>query len=402
MYNTSTKLQGLFVRKAIVLAGLMALIFSCITGTVYGQDYSTTAPAAPDTAAKKNAVKEVLKKLNLSGTIRMRYTASFTKRVDVTGMQHSSDDPSFTENDFNIPQARLVAQRNITDKLSIYLRANFGDFAFLPQGRVLEYAYTNFAFNDYLNVRAGLSKPFFGREDDISQDFLKSFDYSNQYNLFSLNGWTSYQLGVTVFGEVKLSEIPVRYYLGVFNGNGRIDFGDNENGKVFPARIEVDLDENFLIGLNGGWGREFDKTVKVWGADVNFQRNLTPRFQYEIEAEYKQGNNQNMFLSQIVPIRPWDNFKARGFYILPSVEYKLHGRPGMGLEASFKYEYLDPDFKVDGNVWQEFVPLIGMDFAPDFDIRLQVGAVFDRFKRSIENSVTFNCDRFITQLQLRF
>ncbi|RYZ17106.1 MAG: hypothetical protein EOP49_50980, partial [Sphingobacteriales bacterium] len=203
---------------------MLLLLMSYFPMNVSGQSVVYKAkPTAVlnDTAAKPTALITVLKKLQISGTIRMRYTSSFEKDVGIDGTQHTSSTPSYTSNAFTIPQARVVLTSDITKKMNVYMRVNFGDFAYLPQSRVLEYAYATYNFNKYLNVRAGLFRPWFGREDDVSTDFLKSFDYSNQYTAFSTTGWISYQMGVSLFGEVALGKIPLRYYTGVFNGNGR-------------------------------------------------------------------------------------------------------------------------------------------------------------------------------------
>ena len=286
--------------------------------------------------------------------------------------------------------------------MNVYMRFNFGDFAYSPQSRVLEYAYATYSFNKYLNLRAGLFRPFFGREDDISTDFLKSFDYSNQYTAFSNTGWVSYQMGASVFGEVKIAKVPFRYYVGVFNGDGRTDFSDNDNGKLFSARLESDLTRHLRVGMNGGLGTELGTHISAWGGDINYQTDLSDRWNLEIESEYKQGNNQNLFFNQSMPRKPIKDYMMRGVYVLPSIKYKIKNKEGLGLEASFKYENLNVDFKQNGNAWQQYVPMLGIDFADQFAIRLQVGVVLDRYDRNVENSNSYNSGRFITQLQLRF
>ena len=381
------------------------VVTSCAFGACLVQILLVTTASAqslPDTSSKSTALITVLKKLQISGTIRMRYTSSFEKDVGIDGTQHQPPAGPFTGNAFTIPQARVVLTSDITRKMNVYMRVNFGDFAYLPQSRVLEYAYATYSFNDYINIRAGLFRPWFGREDDVSTDFLKSFDYSNQYTAFSNIGWVSYQLGVSLFGGVKLGEIPLRYYAGVFNGNSRNSFSDNDNGKQFSARLESDLTKQIRVGVNGGLGRDLGQDVSAWGADLNYQTNLSDRWKFELESEYKQGNNQLLFFSNPVPGKNIKDFKIRGVYVLPSIQYKIKSKKGLAVEASFKYESLDPDFKQNGNNWQQYVPMAGIDFVDQYAIRLQVGMVFDRYDRNVINTTNYNSGRFITQLQLRF
>ncbi len=401
MYSDYNRNKNGFISLVNGNAVALTVMLSCITTFVNGQNRESTG-APPDSVVKATTVKSILKKLQVSGTLRMRYTASFEKNVGIDGTHHSSSTPSYTTNAFTIPQARIVVTGDITEKMNVYVRVNFGDFAFQPQSRVLEYAYGTYSFNKYLNLRMGLFRPFFGREDDIATDFLKSFDYSNQYTAFSENGWVSYQLGLSVFGGVNLSDIPVRYYAGVFNGNARINFSDNDNGKVFSARLESDLTKEFRVGVNGGLGKELGSRIAAWGGDIYYNKDLSPRWNLELESEFKQGNNQTLFFSQATPGKNVGDYKMRGFYVLPSIEYKIKSRKGLGLEASVKYEFLDPDFKQNGNEWRQYVPMIGIDFVDQFAIRLQVGVVLDNYDKNIENTTQYTSGRFITQLQLRF
>ena len=339
------------IKIMCVVAGLL-----CTSSAVFSQ----VKPAA-DTARKPSTLLSILKKLQISGTVRMRYTASFEKDIGIDGTQHTSSTPSFTSNAFTIPQARVVLTSDITEKMNIYMRVNFGDFAYSPQSRVLEYAYATYSFNKYLNVRAGLFRPWFGREDDVATDFLKSFDYSNQYTAFSNTGWVSYQMGLSLFGGVNLGKIPLRYYAGVFNGNARNNFSDNDDGKQFSARLESDLTKGLRLGINGGIGTESGTGISAWGVDVNWQKDLSERWNVEVESEFKQGNNQNLFFSRQLPGKKISDYQMRGVYVLPSVKYRIKTKEGLGLEASFKYETLDLDFKNNGNQWQQYVPMVGID-----------------------------------------
>jgi hypothetical protein len=383
--------------KVLIFMLLLSALSSIVNAQGIQPDQKVT-----DTIQK--SLIQQLKKLQVSGTIRMRYINSFQNDIDVNGLEHTvkSNGTSFSKDAFTIPQARIVVAGNITDKMDVYFRANFGDFATSPQGKVLEFAYATYHFNPYLNIRAGLFKPEFGYEDDISTDFLQSFDYTNQYTAFGGNGWMDYQIGVSMMGKAKALGLPVSYAVGIFNGNGRDGLADNDNGKQIPARIQVDLPSGFKIGLSGGLGKDRGVDISAWGTDMYYEKDLNRRLKLSVITEYKEGANQSLFFSQSVPGRSIDNYKLKGAYILPHIQYNTNGKGVNGLEASFKYEYLDPSYKLDGNVYQQYVPMVGIDFAAEYAIRLQFGMVIDNYKNNIENTVEYNSSRFITQLQLRF
>jgi hypothetical protein len=380
---------------------ILILLLSALTSIVNAQHIQPDQKVT-DTL-QKNLTRQ-LKKLQVSGTIRMRYISSFQNNIDANGLEYAghSNGASYSSNAFSIPQARIVLAGDVTDKLDVYFRANFGDFATSPQGKVLEFAYVTYHFNPYLNVRAGLFKPEFGYEDDVSTDFLQSFDYTNQYTAFGENGWMDYQIGLSVMGKVKALGLPVSYAVGVFNGNGRNGFTDNDNGKQIPGRVQVDLPSGLKIGLSGGVGKDQSSSISAWGADMAYEKNLTQRLKLSVVTEYKEGSNQSLFFSEAVPGRSVNNYQLRGAYILPHVEYKINSKGVKGLEASFKYEYLDPNYKLNGNAYQQYVPMAGIDFAEEYAVRLQFGMLIDQYKNNIENTSAYNSSRFITQLQIRF
>lgn len=387
------RLMGVNKTASVMLIAVMV----CLSATAVAQQNQPIAGQA-DTTAKP--LLKMLKKLNVSGTIRSRFVSSLHGNIDDNGLQHSSASTAlYATNAFTIPQARLVVAGDVTDKLDVYFRANF---ASSNANNIMEYAYATYHFNPYLNVRVGQFRPEFGKEDDIATDFLQSFDYSNQYNAFADNGWVSYQLGASILGEVKALGFPVKYAVGVFNGNGRTSFTDNDNGKQFPARVELDFTPEFSVGLNVGIGKSRGNHVSAWGADVDYEKQLSQRFYLSLVSEYKQGNNQSMFFDNTEAGTTFNQYMMRGAYVLPSLQYKIHSKEVKGLEASFKYEYMDPAYKLNGNVRQQYVPMLGIDFAEKYAVRLQVGMLIDRYDRNIENTTEYNSSRFITQLQVRF
>jgi hypothetical protein len=211
-----------------------------------------------------------------------------------------------------------------------------------------------------------------------------------------------YQLGVTMMGDAKLLGLPVSYAIGAFNGNGRNGFSDNDNGKQFPARLQVQLPAGFKVGVSGGVGKDQGNNISAWGTDLDYEKYLSKKLRLSVVTEYKEGSNQSLFFSEAMPVKSFNNYLARGAYILPHLQYQTNSKGVKGLEASFKYEYLDPNFRLNGNIYQQYVPMIGVDLADQYAIRLQAGMVIDRYKTNVPNTPAYNSTRLITQLQLRF
>ena len=60
-------------------------------------------------------------------------------------------------------------------------------------GKVLEQAFVRYSHNKHLKIQLGQFRPYFGIEDKIPSEFIKSVDFSNGYYLLGKNGWQSFQ-----------------------------------------------------------------------------------------------------------------------------------------------------------------------------------------------------------------
>lgn len=340
-------------------------------------------------------------KINISGMLQTQFNYSLDDDIDINGLHHSGNE-KFSHNSFSVKRARVQLNAAISDRIQAGILVNFGDFTGNPQNKVLENAFIKYSVNDYVNFQFGQLRPQFGQEDNYPVDFVQSIDYSNQYYLFGANSWQSFQIGASFFGQIKDLPVPIQYYIGVFNGNNRNQTSDNDDGKIFPARLVFGLSKNTHFGLSGGAGKNMGEKIWAYGLDIDYKKELSERWGMQFVSEYKQGINSQLFFAQTEPLIPINRFAMRGIYALPTVSYRFKETRLKSLEFAFRYEYLDADFKQSGNARQSYIPMLSASFAEAYAIRIQVGYLMDRYQRNIPNTNQYDTNRIICQVQARF
>ncbi|SMC50030.1 porin [Pedobacter africanus] len=340
-------------------------------------------------------------KINFSGMLQTQFNYSLDKDVDIAGKHHTGTE-YFSRNSFSVKRARLQLNATISDRINAVILVNFGDFTGNPQNKVLENAFIKYSINDYVNFQFGQFRPQFGQEDNYPVDFVRSIDYSNGYYLFGANSWQSFQIGASYFGAIKDLPIAIKYYIGVYNGNNRNQTGDNDDGKIVPARLVFGLGKSTELGISAGAGKNMGQKIWAWGADIDYKRQLDERWNIEMVSEYKQGVNSVAYFDQADPLVPVSHFGMRGIYLQPNAGYSFKHTRLKSLEFAFRYEYLDADFKQQGNARQSYIPMVSASFAEAYAIRVQLGLLMDRYQNNIPNTTQYNTNRLICQVQARF
>ncbi|WP_419486766.1 porin [Chryseobacterium bernardetii] len=352
----------------------------------------------------QKAVEVKYPQFQFKGIFQGRYTLGMTKDVDVNGLHHS--DHSGTDNGFSLKYMRVQAQAQISKRTVVAVLANLADFKNDPKGGVLENAYIKYTFNPKIAITVGQFRPWFGIEETYPIDIIKSLDWSNQYSLFGKLGWTSFQIGASIGGQVKLGKLPLQYAVSVVNGNGKNQINDNDNGKQYSTRLVLGLSpkHNFNLGLNGGVGEVFSKKVYAVGVDVTGAIQFDPRWILDLQLEAKQATNHVLYNSLANNVRTSnpDDYLARGVYVLPNLRYNLNYKHLTAIDLSIRYEYLDSNFRIDSNPRQTFTPMLAMEFLKDYGARIQLGVQMDRYKKQKDNTNQYNNNLFIVQLQGRF
>lgn len=353
-----------------------------------------------------NQEKEEVKypQLQIKGLFQARYLVGMSKDVDVNGLHHS--DHSGTDNNFMIKYMRVQLRAQISKRTEVVVLANLADFKNDPKSRVLENAYLKYTFNPKLAFTVGQFRPWFGIEETYPIDIIKSLDWSNQYTEFGKLGWTSFQIGLSATGQLKLGEMPFQYAVSVVNGNGKNQINDNDNGKQYSTRLVFGLSEkyNLNLGLNGGYGEVLGKKVYAVGLDLSSLIKFDPKWSLDMQLEAKQATNHLLYFAADPETRSQnpDEYLIRGAYFLPNIRYEINHRNLSAFELSCRYEYLDTNFRLNSNPRQTITPMFGLEFLKNYGARIQLGMQLDRYKYQVENTNQYNNNLFIIQVQSRF
>lgn len=360
---------------------------------------SIIALAQKTAQPKKDSIEKKDRKIIFSGMLLTRFTQSFDKGIDING-KYQTQETGYSTSSFSLRRARLQAKSQLNSRADAALLLNLTDFIGNPSNKVVENAFLKYRFSNYLNLQVGQYRPYFGREDLYPEELLQTLEWSNQYYAFGANGWQSFQTGATVFGKVNVLKIPVSYYVGVFNGNGRNQPMDNDNGKLFPARIELAVRPQTKIGLNGGLGKDGDNKVWACNFDIDHIEKLGERWELEIQSEYKRGTNNSQFDTSHIAGKQMSNYQLEALYVLPNLKYNINGSQIKSLEFSCRYETLNCDVKRNGSTKQTWMPVVSLQLADEYFLKFETGLIIDKY--SIVSLKEHNATRFVCQMQARF
>ncbi|SHM12659.1 porin [Flavobacterium chilense] len=337
------------------------------------------------------------------GLLQARYLESFGDNIDVLGVHHSTGE--VTQSSFDIKRMRVGLNTKLSSTTEVVILVNLADFKSDPKGKVLENAYGKYTFSKYIALTGGQFRPAFGIEELVPVDIIKSFDFSNQYYEFGKNGWTSFQIGASATGDFDIGKIPVSYAVSVLNGNGRNQEMDNDNGKQYATRWVFGLSKEHKInlGLNGGIGKRSDQKVFALGADITSDFKLTDRFTFDLQIEYKQGTNHNLYFSLPADSRTSNvaDYQMRGVYFLPNLRYVVDYKKLTSLELSCRFESFDNNYKINSNVRKTYTPMLSLEFGKAYLGRIEMGFEIDRYDKNVPDTSFYNDDLFLIQLQLR-
>ncbi|MEC5147690.1 porin [Chitinophaga sp. 212800010-3] len=391
------------MHKRFLLSSLLLLICTCGYALEWPETGLPGDSTVKDTAVKP--LKQFIKKISFGGVFQARYTISMVKDVDVNAT-HQPNADEVVRNSFSIKRARLQARAQVSDRFTAAVLINLAEFSGDTKGKVLENAFVSYRWNDAINFTIGQFRPSFGLEDLYPVDIIQSMDFSNQYYAFGSNGWQSFQIGVSMFGAFnKNSSVPMKYAVSVVNGNNRNQISDNDNGKLGTARLEFGNMEKLSVGLNGGFGAVKRHNVYAMGIDVSAVLPLAEKWDLQLQSEYKQGNNHQLYYAlpdSIRKINPLNEYIMGGIYVLPNLRYKIQYHKLTSIELSMRYEYFNESRQHDGVVRNSYIPMISLAFLKDYGGRIQLGMQIDQYNKDIPGTKTHNSNLLIAQVQCRF
>jgi len=340
---------------------------------------------------------------SIAGVLQTRYVASLTGDVDVNGKHFEPDKTKGITNTFMVKRARVMFKANINDHFSANVLVNFADFSSAStSGKVLENAYIKYTLNKHLNVQAGQFRPFYGIEDALPVDIVRTLDFSNQYYAFGRNGWQSFQIGLTVFGSVTKDD-KLRYFVGSYNGNNKNQLSDDNNEKNFYGRLEFQPMKQLVIAGNGAFGSLGESGQgSSWGGDATARIDLSKNWKLLLMGEYKNGSNFTAYNADVSPGKPaLDQYRMEGFYFFPTFRFEYKKPRVRAIEFSARYEYLNEHYRRESNPHQTLIPNISLIFADDFFAAIQLGVSMDWNKKDIPLSTTYTRKLAYVQLQIR-
>jgi hypothetical protein len=389
-------------KTTLLLGMLLAFTTRCLAQQ---QDVTSLQSAHPETnpdSIGKN-FSSYKRSFSIAGVLQTRYVASLTSDVDVNGKHFDPDKTKGITNTFMVKRARVMFKANINDHFSANVLVNFADFnSTNTSGKVLENAYIKYTLNKHFNVQGGQFRPFYGIEDALPVDIVRTLDFSNQYYAFGRNGWQSFQIGLSVFGSVTKDD-KLRYFVGAYNGNNKNQLTDDNNEKNFYGRLEFQPLKQLVVAGNGAFGSLGESgRGSSWGGDATTRIDLSKKWKLLIMAEYKNGSNFTAYNADTTPGKPGlAQYRMEGFYFFPTLRFEYKKPRVRAIELSARYEYLNELYRRDSNPHRTLIPNVSLIFADDFFAAIQLGVSMDWNKKDIPLSTTYTRKLAYVQLQIR-
>ena len=349
-------------------------------------------------AQEPRAIPKIADKITLSGDVQFRYEQSFTDSIDAQG-KFSTDPVNYN---FRIRRARIRVDAEVTKKLTMTTRIALQEFN-SPSGKVLEYAYFNYKFHNAFQVRAGQFKAPFIAEELLSSNSLPVIDRGITPDIFNANNYGAFHQGLMLHGKTR-ALLPLNYYVGVFNGNGRNMRLDDNSGKNFVGRLEIFIIDDLRLGGNVHYADiEADSWGRAWGVDLQLDRDsvLGNNIGIYILGEFLQGNNIDAFSTTNLINPDLENFWMQGGYAVLLLKWKTGLKLLPLLEIGGKYEVLNPLTHRSNNSLAQLTPNIGIVFLPDNAARWQFNVVRTDYETEMAGGPKDNL-LFVTQFQVRF
>ena len=381
------------------------ILMLCTCAFAQQQDVTSLQNAHPEThpdSIGKN-FSSYKRSFSIAGVLQTRYVASLTSDVDVNGKNFDPDKTKGVTNTFMVKRARVMFKANINDHFSANMLVNFADFSSAnTSGKVLENAYIKYTLNKHFNVQGGQFRPFYGIEDALPVDIVRTLDFSNQYYAFGRNGWQSFQIGLSIFGSVTKDD-KLRYFVGSYNGNGKTQLNDDNNEKNFYSRLEFQPLKQLVISANGAFGSLGESGKgSSWGGDATAKIDLSKKWKLLLMGEYKNGSNFTAYNADTSTDKPGlEQYRMQGFYIFPTLRFEYKKPRMRAIEFSARYEYLNEEYRKNSNPHNTLIPNISLIFADDFYAAVQLGVSMDWNKKDIPLSTTYTRQLAYVQLQIR-
>ena len=318
--------------------------------------------------------------IQLSGFVQGMYQANL------------SDEGELTSNTFRMRRVRLSVSGTLFKGLTYKIQGDFVNSPFLVDAFLKYKPCKEFA------IQVGQFKTPFSIESPINPVNLEIFDYGE--GIQSLVGYSDVcgvgglgrDIGIMATGDlfyIKSKEYSiVNYSIGVFNGNGPVNFKKNEKGldnnnrKDIVGRLEVHPGLKNLTLSGSYYYGKYTKddndncTRNRWAAGAQYNDG-----KLVIRGEYLNGTTG--YFNDIVDDEnnPIEQYQfSKGYYAVAGYNFKLGKEGKQTLMPVLRYEHFEPGDKnsqvlgstnyytVGVNYW----PLKSLNFKLDYSLVQQV------------------------------
>jgi len=208
-------------------------------------------------------------KTSISGYVQFQY------RYDLR-------EDNVPNNEFQVRRARAKLRSIVVGRVEALFEIDCGQGEIAVRDVGVEWKASR-----WLELFLGQHKIPFSREQLRSARTLLVIDRGEINDAFDDFGYLGRDVGISIKGDVVKDGAPISYALGVFNGNGWLVGGDNDNSKQFAERITAGPVGDLSIGLNSSQRSDSitHDAMIAYGADFSFRK-----WGMTIEAEALSGN----------------------------------------------------------------------------------------------------------------
>ena len=368
-------------RKFRIIVGMLLLAIPlCMNAQVKPTKPEKEQPKAKVEAIEKEKVekgekaekgKSGFEKLRISGFVQGMYQADL------------SDKGKLEDNTFRMRRVRLSVDGKLSPKISYKVQ---GDFVNTP---MIVDAFVKYQACDAFAVQVGQFKTPFTIESPINPVNLEIFDYGEiiqklgGYNDVCGVGGLGRDIGVMATGKffpIKKNDQTdyhiVEYSVGVFNGNGPVNFKKNEKGldnnnrKDIVGRLEVHpgLKAMTLSGsyYNGKYTKDdnVNCTRNRWAAGAQYNDG-----KLVIRGEYVGGET-----GKKTELEENSLYNSNGYYAQAGYNFSLGKDKSQTLMPVLRYEHFTANDAVEkgGTNWYtagiNYWPLKSVNFKLDYSL----------------------------------